>query len=77
MKIVSSDTQAYMNAEMHTYATYMHTHIQHLARLFVIAVDALVEHHAVYLTQDGRMSLAGLTSGDIAYVAGAIKSVTM
>lgn len=38
-------------------------------------VEALQEQHGVYITKDGRMSLAGLRRSDVAYVAAAIKSV--
>merc|ERR1712107_129988 len=38
-------------------------------------VDALLEQHRVYLTRDGRLTLASLCSKDIPYVANAIKLV--
>ena len=38
-------------------------------------VDRLREVHNVYLTRDGRASIAGLTSPDVPYVAAAIKEV--
>jgi aspartate aminotransferase len=38
-------------------------------------VDALLEEHHVYLTRDGRLSVAGLSSRDIPYVAASIKAV--
>lgn len=38
-------------------------------------VDALLEDHGIYLTRDGRMSLAGLRSADVDTVADAIVAV--
>ena len=38
--------------------------------------DALARAHSVYLTRDGRISMAGVTSGSIAYLASAIHAVT-
>jgi aspartate aminotransferase len=38
--------------------------------------DALTEEHAIFLTRDGRISLAGLNDGNIEYVARAIHAVT-
>ena len=38
--------------------------------------DALTEKYAIYLTRDGRISLAGLNEGNIDYVAEAIHDVT-
>ena len=38
-------------------------------------VDRLREVHNIYLTRDGRASIAGLTSPDVPYVAAAIKEV--
>ena len=38
--------------------------------------DALTGEHAIFLTRDGRISLAGLNDGNIEYVARAIHAVT-
>lgn len=38
--------------------------------------DEITDKHAIYLTKDGRISIAGLNSGNIATVAKAIHSVT-
>ena len=38
-------------------------------------VDALLADHHVYLTRDGRLSIAGLACKDIPYVAEAIAAV--
>lgn len=38
-------------------------------------VDVLRNVHHVYMTKDGRMSVAGLNASNVDYVAGAIKSV--
>ena len=39
-------------------------------------VDSLREVERVYLTRDGRMSLAGLASKHVPYVAAGMKRVT-
>lgn len=38
-------------------------------------VDVLRDVHHVYMTKDGRMSVAGLNVSNVDYVAGAIKAV--
>ncbi len=38
--------------------------------------DALTEEHAIFLTRDGRISLAGLNDGNIEYITRAIHAVT-
>ena len=38
-------------------------------------VDALRARHHVYMTRDGRMSMAALKPGDVDYVAAAIRDV--
>lgn len=38
--------------------------------------DVLTKDYAIYLTRDGRISLAGLNPGNIEYVADAIHQVT-
>jgi aspartate aminotransferase len=38
-------------------------------------VDVLRDVHQVYMTKDGRMSVAGLNASNVDYVAGAIRSV--
>jgi len=39
--------------------------------------DILTSEYSIYLTRDGRVSLAGLNEKNIAYVANAIHSVTV
>ncbi|XP_044752530.1 aspartate aminotransferase, mitochondrial [Coccinella septempunctata] len=39
-------------------------------------VDKLVKEHSVYLTKDGRISMAGVTSKNVEYLAHAIHQVT-
>ena len=39
-------------------------------------VEKLIAEHAVFLTKDGRISLAGINAGNAAYVAKAIFAVT-
>ena len=38
--------------------------------------DELTEKHAIYLTRDGRISIAGLNDGNIETVAAAVHGVT-
>ena len=38
--------------------------------------DELTAEHAIYLTKDGRISIAGLNAGNVATVARAIHAVT-
>ncbi|KAJ3115478.1 Aspartate aminotransferase, mitochondrial [Physocladia obscura] len=39
-------------------------------------VDRLKNEFSVYLTRDGRISIAGITSGNVKYLAEAIHEVT-
>jgi len=39
-------------------------------------VAALTSDHHIYLTKEGRISMAGVNSGNVAYIAGAIHDVT-
>ena len=39
-------------------------------------VQKLKEKHHVYLTKDGRISMAGVTTGNVGYIANAIVDVT-
>eukprot|EP00656_Telonema_subtile_P042518 TRINITY_DN4818_c0_g1_i3.p2 TRINITY_DN4818_c0_g1~~TRINITY_DN4818_c0_g1_i3.p2 ORF type:complete len:156 (-),score=30.00 TRINITY_DN4818_c0_g1_i3:50-517(-) len=41
------------------------------------AVQQLLDDHHIYLTSDGRMSIAGLTQRDVPYVANAMKTVLL
>jgi len=38
--------------------------------------EAMVSKHHVYMTKNGRISIAGLTANNVEYVARAIKDVT-
>ena len=38
--------------------------------------QAMVDKHHIYMTKNGRISVAGLTRGNCEYVAKAIKDVT-
>lgn len=38
--------------------------------------DQLTDEYAIYLTRDGRISIAGLNDGNLEYVAKAVHSVT-
>ena len=39
-------------------------------------VDQMKGEYHIYLTKDGRISMAGLTSKNVEYVAGAMHAVT-
>nr|CAI5852347.1 unnamed protein product [Callosobruchus analis] len=39
-------------------------------------VDKLIKEHSVYLTKDGRISMAGVTSKNVEYLAHAMHEVT-
>ena len=48
-------------------------------RVFLLClsqVDRLTKEFSIYLTKDGRISIAGVTSGNVAYLAHAIHEVT-
>jgi aspartate aminotransferase len=38
--------------------------------------EAMVKKHHIYMTKNGRISVAGLTTKNVEYVAQAIKDVT-
>ena len=39
-------------------------------------VDTMREKHHIYMTKDGRISMAGVTSGNVKYIAEALHEVT-
>lgn len=39
-------------------------------------VDALTSKHSIYLTRNGRISMAGVNTGNVARLAEALHSVT-
>lgn len=39
-------------------------------------VDRLTKEFSIYLTKDGRISIAGVTSGNVAYLAHAMHEVS-
>jgi aspartate aminotransferase len=39
-------------------------------------VEKLKNDHHIYLTKDGRISMAGITTGNVEYIAKAIVDVT-
>lgn len=39
-------------------------------------VKKMINEHHVYMTSDGRISMAGVTSGNVEYVAESIHNVT-
>jgi len=44
--------------------------------LTVAQSEAMVKKHHVYMTKNGRISVAGLTSANVPYVAQCMKDVT-
>lgn len=44
--------------------------------LTVAQSEAMVTKHHIYMTKNGRISVAGLTKANVEYVAKAIKDVT-
>lgn len=38
--------------------------------------EAMVKKHSIYMTKNGRISVAGITSKNVDYIASAIKDVT-
>ena len=44
--------------------------------LSVTQSDTMVKKHHIYMTKNGRISVAGLTKGNVEYVAKCIKDVT-
>lgn len=42
----------------------------------VFQVERLTKEFSVYMTKDGRISMAGVSSGNVAYLAHAIHQVT-
>lgn len=44
--------------------------------VFLPQVERLIKEYSVYMTKDGRISVAGVTSGNNAYLAHAIHAVT-
>jgi aspartate/tyrosine/aromatic aminotransferase len=43
-----------------------------LLRLLLLQVDNMTNKHAVFMTRDGRISLAGLSSSKVDYLADAM-----
>ena len=39
-------------------------------------VEKITKEHSVYLTKDGRISIAGITSGNVGHLAQAMADVT-
>lgn len=39
-------------------------------------VERLIKEFSIYMTKDGRISMAGVTSGNVGYLAHAIHQVT-
>lgn len=47
-----------------------------IQNLFLSQVEKLTADYSVYLTKDGRISMAGITSANVAYLAKGIHAVT-
>lgn len=43
---------------------------------FLPQVERLIKEFSIYMTKDGRISVAGVTSGNVGYLAHAIHQVT-
>lgn len=39
-------------------------------------VEKLIKEYSIYLTKDGRISVAGISSGNVGYLAHALHQVT-
>lgn len=44
--------------------------------LLILQVEKLTKDYSIYLTKDGRISMAGVTSKNVEYVAQAMHEVT-
>jgi len=44
--------------------------------LLIVQVKSMINDHHIYMTGDGRISVAGLTSKNVQYVADALHAVT-
>lgn len=44
--------------------------------LLCLQVEKLTKEHSIYLTKDGRISVAGVSSKNVAYLAKALHAVT-
>lgn len=42
----------------------------------IVQVEKLIKEHSVYLTKDGRISVAGISSNNVGYLAKALHDVT-
>ena len=44
--------------------------------MFILQVNRLINEYSIYLTKDGRISIAGVSSGNVEYLAKAMHEVT-
>lgn len=54
----------------------METYVCLIVLICVFQVERLTKEFSVYMTKDGRISMAGVSSGNVAYLAHAIHQVT-
>ena len=47
-----------------------------ICKLRLLQVERLTKEFSIYLTKDGRISIAGVTSGNVGYLAQAMHEVT-
>lgn len=47
-----------------------------ICKLCLLQVERLTKEFSIYLTKDGRISIAGVTSGNVGYLAQAMHEVT-
>ena len=50
--------------------------VQRYNRICYFQVEKIIKEHSVYLTKDGRVSVAGVTSQNVDYLAAAMHAVT-
>lgn len=51
-------------------------HLVILLNYFFFQVERLTKEYSIYLTKDGRISVAGVTSGNVDYLAKAMHEAT-
>ena len=56
--------------------TLLQRHLHVLRRVLLLQVERITKEFSVYLTKDGRISVAGISSNNVDYLAHAIHQVT-
>lgn len=60
----------------YNYATVLQSEVLILSYACFWKVERLTKEFSVYMTKDGRISMAGVTSGNVGYLAHGIHAVT-